>query len=313
MSFALRAALATLGLFEIVVGMASTLLWLLVSSRETADEPGRVARRSFALRVLPAALGFVLSVGVVLPGFLSLEPRDLDERPGATFVLLGLVGAMALASGAYRTLRDLWRTDRLRRRWMREGRALLLPRLRGPAYAIRHPFPIVSMIGFFRPRLIVAEQVLERLSAAELDAVLEHEAAHVAAFDNWKRLALRLVPALPWRAAARRLEERWEEAAEEAADMRASARLELAAALVKTARLVPPGASVDAPLMALHRGGSLVRRVERLTAGSEPAAPRGVAWLPRAAALLALGIGLVWAPVWFGLAQELIEHLVRLP
>jgi Zn-dependent protease with chaperone function len=89
---------------------------------------------------------------------------------------------------------DQWR---LGRRWLREGRPLELPGAPAAAYRIRDPFPVVSVVGILRSRLFVAEQVVERLSKSELEAVLAHEAGHLAAHDNLKRLALRLAPTLP--------------------------------------------------------------------------------------------------------------------
>jgi hypothetical protein len=88
-----------------------------------------------------------------------------------------------------RSVGDFRATRRLRRLWEQEGRALPLPGSPAPAYAIRHPFPVVSVVGVLRPRLYVAEQVLERLSPSELRAVVAHEAGHLASLDNLKRLA----------------------------------------------------------------------------------------------------------------------------
>ena len=126
------------------------------------------------------------------------------------------------------------------------------------------------MVGALRPRLFVAENVLEACTPEELASVVTHEAGHVAAHDNLKRLAARFLPdVLPWLPAGRALDRAWESASEAAADARAAAArptgsLDLAAALLRVARLARGGAWVELPARALLDGGSVAPRVERL-------------------------------------------------
>lgn len=318
MRFALWTAGACLATFAVAAGLASIAAW--AAGRTSGDGNGdaaRAARRLLALRVLPAVAGAALALFVVLPAFIAFEPRDGDETAGATFWLLALAGGVAVAQGLARGLAAWCASRRLRRLWTREGRPLELLGAPVPAYRIRHSFPVVSIVGIVRPRLFVADQVLEGLTSAELRAVLAHEAGHVRAADNLKRLLVRLCPALPWRAAARALEERWEQAAEEAADARSGAALDLAAALLKTARLAPAGARMELPVASLHKGSALARRVRRLTeridgrpgASARPPA-RVIPWAVTAAALAA-GVA-VWAQA-LPYAHRVLEALVHLP
>jgi hypothetical protein len=311
MRLVVASAAVALAAFAAIALPASLLAWLAARRLALAREAG--AANLFALRTLPAALGLAGTLGLAVPAFVRFEPRQVAEGPGLTFVLLALAGAALLGRGLLRAVAGAWATGRLRRAWMAAARPVALPGAPVPAYRLRHGFPVVSVLGVLRPRLFVAEQVLDSLSAAELSAVLAHEAAHVAARDNLRRLLLQLCPAPPWGSGL--LERGWERAAEEAADASTPERLDLATALVKTARLAPPGARLDVPAAALHRGGALARRVIRLTAeGAKGAAPdRRPGKLARAVLLAGLG-------AWLGLCAQalpsvhrLVEGLVHLP
>lgn len=314
MSLGLLALCCGLAAFACLAGLASLAAWLLDRWLGAGGEldPDARATRCFWLRLWPALAGLLLACGVVVPAFLRFEPRGLAEAPGLSLRLLALCGAVMLLAGLLRGATAWWATLQLRRRWMRQGRAVSLPGEPAPAHAIPHHFPVVTVVGVLRPRLFVAEQVLAGLDAAELRAVLGHEAGHLAARDNLKRLCLRLCPGLPWPAAARDLEDRWAAAAEEAADVRAGAGLELAAALVKTARLAPAGSRLALPAAAFHTGGALARRVRRLAEG--PALPAEEHRSPAALAAIPLLLALVaaWSPVSL-LVHGLLEALVRLP
>lgn len=318
MSFALWTACVCLASFAAAGALAALGAW--AAGRFVpdggSDDAAVTARRLFALRLLPAMFGAAVAGGLTLPGFLLHEPRESDEVAGLVFSLLVAAGLLSIAQGLRRGAADWWASHRLHRSWTREGRPVALPGAPVPAYRIRNPFPVVSVVGILRPRLFVADQVLERLSAAELRAVLAHEAGHVAAADNLKRLLVRLCPVLPG-SAARRLEERWERAAEEAADARCGVPLDLAAALLKTARLAPVGARIELPVASFHKGSALARRVRRLTkpaAGAgEVAPPARLRGAGRVVAV-ALVAAAAWAwPQTLLLAHRVVEALVRLP
>jgi len=143
-----------------------------------------------------------------------------------------------------------------------------------PAQCIEHSFPVVAVVGSLRPRLFIARTVIETLSQEELTAALAHETGHMIARDNLKRGLLRacrdVLTLLP---CGRFLDGHWSEAAEAAADEYAASAgkgvaLDLAAALVKIARLVPAGATPIVPAGALLIGnniGAIAWRVHRLT------------------------------------------------
>src|SRR5262249_32134209 len=140
-------------------------------------------------------------------------------------------------------------------------------------------FPIVALLSFFRPRLVIARSVLAACSAPELRAIVAHELGHLVRRDNLVRAVLALSPdVLVWFPLSKRLALAWHDAAAEAADANAGilgedGRLSLAEALIRVARLAPPGSkAVMVPMSALYRGENLDQRVRRLL-GPPAAAP----------------------------------------
>lgn len=143
-----------------------------------------------------------------------------------------------------------------------------------PAYRFRHHFPVIAVVGAIRPRLFIADYLIDSLSREELAAAIAHECGHLKAHDNLKRAMLRACrDALTIVPCGRSLDHAWSESSEVAADEHAAragslAALDLAAALVKIARLVPPGVRCTIPAGALLIGedaGGITPRVKRLT------------------------------------------------
>lgn len=252
----------------IVVGTAFTAPLLRRAAR--LPEPAARARRLVVLRLLPSAFALLIIGGVVVPAFFWLEPRDTVEKVSATMAALAGVGLLMLLAGPARGLLSLLSTRRLVKRWDRGALSIEVPGIGLPAFVVNDPFPIVSLVGWFRPRLVVARTVLEKCDRDELAAVLAHEAGHNARRDPWVRLLVRACPDLlsmtPW---AERLERAWAEAAEQDADERAARSgptraMDLASALVKVARLAGAGSPPAIPLSALYRGEGVAGRIARL-------------------------------------------------
>src|SRR5262249_45354693 len=142
-----------------------------------------------------------------------------------------------------------------------------------PAFVVNIGFPIVAVVGLFRPRLIVSRVVLDACGEAEMQAILAHEAWHLVRRDNIRRVLLSAAPdVLSWLPRAVRFSEEWQRASEEAADDAAArlgpaGRVHLAEALVRVARLAPASGHVlscPLPASALYRGESIERRVRRV-------------------------------------------------
>ena len=300
-------------LLACVLGAAAAAAYaatvLLVSER------GRLAQeRPLLLRSLPGMAAAVFSLGLALPAFVRHEPADTRAWPGATALALGAAGLLLLAVSVARGLPAWWATVRLVREWGRHSQPVTLAGTPAPARVLQHPFPVVALVGIVKPRLFMASQVVEALSPVELQAVLAHEAGHLEARDNLKRLLLRFLPTLGWRRVAARLEERWEAAAEAAADRRTGpdAALDLASALLKVARLAPPGARLGASVAAFHSGDGVAGRVQALLQSPPPPPPRSTTRTRIGALLLGAGVALAAAGL-LPVIHHLNEVVVHLP
>jgi beta-lactamase regulating signal transducer with metallopeptidase domain len=298
LSYAALGVLVALGAFSLLSALgsaAAAAAW--VGVRRRRHDPQRRAALLFAVRLLPTAVSATLVLALVVPAYGRFEPREAVESFGAGLALAGLAAMLLIARSAVRLARACRATARLEADWRRQAERIELAGTGLPAHRIRHRFPVVSVMGFFQPRLFLARQVLEGLTPAELQAVLRHETAHVTARDNLKGLLMRSCPDwLSLTSLARRIDGDWSEAAEAAADDAARGTtpgpaLDLAAALLKVARMAPAGSRLVASASALHDGASVATRVERLIA-TEAGAHRRPAGdpLPWMAALAILAV-----------------------
>lgn len=229
----------------------------------------------FALRVLPPASSIIYVLVLLAPAYIALEPRVTNETVGLKLGAVALISVMGLGLAFWRGLATWHATRRLVKDWLRRAEPITLDNVSIPAYRVSHRFPIVAVLGAFRPRLFIAEQVFDTLSDVELEAVVAHETGHLVARDNVKRTLLRacrdvlmIVPC------GRSIDQAWAENAEEAADEYAASTrshfgaLDLAGAIIKIARAVPPGARPTLPAGAFlldRADGEVVRRVRHLT------------------------------------------------
>ena len=268
MRFWLLAAVTTGSAFAVLSLLGSWAVALggpIVARRLARYTPACRSSMLFRLRILPAIAATAGAVAVTLPIFLWFEERDTTEPVSRTLSVLALFGLFLLGRAGARAARAWWSTRRVAADWHRRGRRLEGIDAPVPAYAIEDPFPTVAVVGITRPALFIAERVLRECTADEVRAMVSHECAHIRAFDNVKRFAIRACPDLLGRSAA--IDRAWRAAAEEAADaavvaLRPAFALELAQALIHVARLAP----VAAPELAsaFYLGGSIESRVRRL-------------------------------------------------
>jgi Zn-dependent protease with chaperone function len=268
-------------------------------------------------RLLPAASGVAVA-GIFVPAFLSYEPAVGPEPVGWT-LRLAAGATIVLAAGACgRGVLLARRARALEARWQASAAPIDLHDLSGTrirAYAVHDRFPIVALVGLWRPRLFIAGQVLSALNTSELRVAVAHELAHQRARDNAKRAILAWTPdLLGWLNAGRLLERQWAAAAERDADRSAagesrSRRIDLAGALVKVTRL----ASAPAPAIPLfstfHECGDIGDRVRRLVVTPAGERNRRVGRLALVAAV-ALVAAAPLPPTWQAL-HAISEMCVR--
>jgi Zn-dependent protease with chaperone function len=297
-SLALGAFLA----IDVVASLLVALVWRVARGNLDGVRAQARAGGLFLLRVFPATAATIVVFGVLLPAFWRFEPRHTSEMVGESLAALAVVSAGLIVAGLRRGWQASRATRRLMRSWLAHARPVALPGIRIRAYSIDAQFPVVSLAGIVHPRLFVSERVLRECTPEELAAMVRHERGHLAAGDNLKRLMLRVCPnPLLLISVGGELERHWHEACEEAADdyaAKASAPsgLALANALLRVARMAPPGRSAILASLSMYDGDSVERRIRRLIGsgprgGSRPAwllAARGLALVPPALALAVL-------------------------
>jgi Zn-dependent protease with chaperone function len=233
-------------------------------------------------RLAPAILLLPVAA-VVQVAFWRFEPAHGGERVGPLLSFLAGAGVLLVVGSSVRWLGALRATRRLRRHWRAAGRRVEVPGWPGHAYRVEADFPVVAVVGMWRPELFVASRVAAACTPGEIAVVAAHERAHVAARDNLLRAAFAVTP-LPESLAAP-LERAWAAAAEEAADLAARAGgsgVTLASALLKVAGLAMPPMPPQAVLAsALIGAGGLEPRVRRLLAPA-PALGRAAWWVSAA-------------------------------
>ena len=302
-------ALSAFALFAIAGSRVARAGADFVARFSESTPPATRARRLFFFRVLPGVAAFTAAFAIALPIFLWFEEPGTNEPVSVTLAAAGAFGAFLLLRGVVRAAAAWLATLRVTRDWQRRGRSLAGLDVRLRAFAVDEPFPIVAVAGIVRPRLFVAERVLEECPPAEIAAMVSHECAHVSARDNIKRLIVRACPDVF--GVPPGLDQAWSAAAEEAADAlaaarTASARFDLAQALIRVARLAAPHAPELAS--AFYLGGSVDTRVRRLVSPVPAAAPSLAPRLLLAAILPVAAAALVLAAPYL---HALMEQAVR--
>ncbi len=283
----------------------------------------------FALRIAAPALALVFVSLFLLPAYVGYEPRATSEVVSIKLAAFALLSAVGVAFAIHRACRSYLATRALRRQWLAVATEIELAGIDVPAFRFPHSFPIIAVIGTIRPRLFIADQVLQSLSADELGAAIAHECGHLAARDNLKRGLLRVCrDALLIAPFGRSLDRVWAETSEGAADEHAAqvspaVALNLASALVRIARMIPVGPQPDLPLAAFLVGDesrgvkARVRRLLELASSNREARSRQFAFarvLPLVAIglLIALGVTLASSSSILLAVHSIVENVVSI-
>jgi Zn-dependent protease with chaperone function len=320
--------LAALLTFNSLASLIMTGVWR-VASRFTTDWTAvSRARLLFSFRTLPAIVALLAVALLLVPSYLTFEPRQTTEPVSLKLGLLALLSASGIALSVYRGIATRRATAKLTSDWLQRGLSIEIKGIEIEAWRIAHTFPLIAIIGFLRPRLFIANQVLEILTPEEISAAVAHENGHLAARDNLKRGLLQACrDALFIIPSGRLLDRAWSEASEEAADENAARQgnnvaLDLASALVKIARSIPEGARPTMPagvfLLGEVETGGINSRVSRLIALAateyRPASGRDIVarlcvWGPVTLLLTTLVIA-ASNPFLLSKVHTLIEHAV---
>lgn len=201
----------------------------------------------FVMRIGPPVIAIVSIGAFMIPSYLIYEPHATDESVSWKLGLLATLSAIGVGLAISRGIRSWLATRSLLKNWFSTATKIELDGIAIPTYVFQHSFPIIAVVGAFRPRLFIADHVFESLSGEELAAAIAHEYGHLAAHDNFKRAVMRVSrAALLLIPCGRLLDRAWSEASESAADEYAAQQssqvaLNLASALVRIARMIPKG------------------------------------------------------------------------
>ncbi len=234
--------------------------------------PTTVANLLFTIRILPVLLASLVTFGFVLPALLKFEPRSTSEFVGWPLGGLAILGAVIVIVMLVRAATIVRSTTIVAATWRRHSKELRLRNIDVPVYCLDNVGSVLAVLGFLRPRIFVARQVVETLTPAELMAAIEHERAHVASFDNLKQLILKVTRIPHWLRAFGGADSAWTNASEIAADEAALGSgisvLDLSSALIKVASLsthAVVGNTVAAShLVPIESGYHLRARVDHL-------------------------------------------------
>ncbi len=287
MTFDARFAVVILAAFATANAVASAVTTWQWRRAHAPQAPMDRAAFLFHLRLLPLVAS-TLWASLAMFSFFFFEPRGANERIGDVLLGLSACGLGLLIAALARVASAVVRHRRLLGEWLRDATPVTLPGITVPALAIDSIFPVVAVVGVLKPRLVVAQRVLDECPPDELAAILDHERGHIAHHDNARRMLLLALPdPLSWTRIGPAIDLAWHDAAEELADEAPGAgrgdagRIALAAALVRVARMVPAGVTLsELPASALYRGEPLEGRVRRLLdpIPPRPRAPRHYQW-----------------------------------
>src|SRR5918993_697265 len=230
----------------------------------------------FVMRIGPPVVAIVAIAAFMIPSYLIYEPHKTDEFVSWKLGALATLSAFGVGLAIWRGLQSWLATRSLLRGWLASATPIDLEGIGVRTFVLQHSFPIIAVVGAIRPRLFIANHVLDSLSEEELAAAISHEYGHLAAGDNFKRSVMRISrAALLIIPCGRSLDRAWSEASESAADEHAAQQssqnaLNLASALVRIARMIPKGqrqimpAAVSAFLVGSENAPGVKVRVRRL-------------------------------------------------
>lgn len=267
-------ALASLLALNALLTLIATVVWRGLKRPAREWSATTRAKILFTLRTLPPASALFITAVLLVPAYVLHEPYAKAEVPGVTLLLLALVSATGITFALLRLASSWLSTRRLNRDWLRRADLVSIKSVNIPAYRLRHSFPVIAVVGTLRPRLFVADRIFDLLNEEEMAAAVAHERGHLVACDTLKRTALRACrDLLLFAPIGRRFDAEWAEESERAADEYAvrddaGVALDLAAVLIKLARLVPGSGKPSIPAAAFlieATHGGIAGRVRRLT------------------------------------------------
>jgi beta-lactamase regulating signal transducer with metallopeptidase domain len=293
-------------------------------------------RISAAHRFALWAAGFVTAICLMLLPLLAhvwtgsgsdVSLSGFGDRPNNPWIQLDIrwsiaLGGVWLAASIYRSVDLAIHAIRLRKIWKSAIPVEVTDELKGSEKASvalwgRSPVHIhttkmlqrPSVIGFFAPRILIPDWLLERLTPGELDQIVLHEVEHLRRRDDWTNLLQKLSlvmfplnPALWWM--ERRLCLEREMACDEGVIRVTHAPRAYAACLASLAERGLERRAEALSLGAWRRRSELVRRVHGILLRKRTLGTAAAGTL-----LGAMGFGLVFGSVELAQSPQLIAFV----
>jgi len=321
--------LAFLLIVNLIVAVLASALWKVASPLVRDMSVNMRSQIILGLRILPVAASVIFIAAFLIPSYLLNEPVSAVETVSSKLALIALISSLGVCIALYKVFETWLATRRLAADWLCDARQIRIADISVPVYRIKHQFPVIAVIGIFRPRMFVAEQVLDSLNHSEFRAAIAHEYGHLRANDNFKRTVLRICRDLLIVPLGKGLDRAWADNAESLADEYAaqtgpSAALNLASALVKIAKIVPTDSGPAMPAGAYlveDLSVDVTSRVRRLlrysddpsfaVAGMSIFGRTAAFWMWSAALLLLLVVPLIDERSLAG-THEIVEQFVNI-
>jgi Zn-dependent protease with chaperone function len=296
------ALLWTLNLFASV---SASVLWRAIAKPAARLSSRKQEQIIFSLRAFPVGAAVVFVAAFLVPAYLLFEPHASGETVSLKLALISFASMLGICLASYRMFKSWRATRQLTTSWLRHSERIEVEGVNVPVFRIRHPFPVIAVVGMFRPRMFVASQIFDSLSADEFRAAIAHEYGHLNAHDNFKRTFLRVCRDMLILPLGRELDRAWTENTEAAADEYAASvggdtmALDLASTLIKIARIAPENASPAMPLGSFlieahegdlqHRVGKLIE-LSSTHSHTHTSRPRNFLWLYAGLLLTAIAL-----------------------
>src|SRR2546423_6595314 len=176
--------LAALALLNACASLGVAVIWRLLAPLVDSFSARTRADILFMLRIAAPALAVIAVALFLIPSYIGYEPRVSSEVVSKKLAALAMLSAAGVAFALWRSIRSWFATIRLTKKWLSKSEQIGLAGIDIPTFRIDHAFPIIAIVGTFRPRLFIAREVLLSLNEEELAAAIAHECGHLFARDN---------------------------------------------------------------------------------------------------------------------------------
>ena len=164
--------LAALLTFNSIASLVIAGIWRLGHRATDNWSAAARARLLFTLRILPALIALLTVSLLLVPSYLAYEPRHTSESVSFKLGFLAFISATGIAVSIYRGIATHRATRNLTSDWLRQGKPIKISGIDIRSYEIQHQFPLIGIVGFLRPRLFIASQVLQLLTPEEVAAAV---------------------------------------------------------------------------------------------------------------------------------------------